>query len=108
MELEIKHDETYSTLYVFEPFTTNQTDGQTQLDNILVTPGQTVAQGEHIGNLFTAGAPGTGSHVHFGLLINIPDGGDPTACPEPYFTSSSNVEILQLIQQDEPQQMICN
>ncbi len=108
VEVDIKFDETYTIFYAFEPFTASQADGQTQLDNITVQPGQSVAQGDEIGLLYTAGAPGMGAHVHFGLFRFVPDGGDPTVCPEPYFTNAINLEILSLIQQDEPQLQICN
>lgn len=108
VEVEIKFDETYTLFYAFEPLTTSQADGQTQLNNISVQPGQLVAQGDEIGLLFTAGAQGMGAHVHFGLFRFIPDGGDPTVCPEPYFTSATNSVILNLIQQNEPALQICN
>lgn len=108
VEVDIKLDETYTMFYAFEPLTASQADGQTQLDNITVQPGQSVAQGDEIGLLFTAGAPDMGAHVHFGLFRFVPNGGDPTICPEPYFTNATNLEILDLIQQDEPQLQICN
>ncbi len=108
VEVDIKFDEAYTMFYAFEPLTANQADGQTQLDNITVQLGQSVAQGDEIGLLYTGGTPGMGAHVHFGLFRFIPDGGDPTVCPEPYFTNATNLEILNLIQQDEPQSQICN
>lgn len=108
VDVTIKFNETYSTFYAFEPFTTNQSDGETQLANITVSPGQSVAPGDIIGSLYTAGAPGMGAHVHFGLFIFIPDGADPTECPEPYFTESTNLEILEIIQIEHPEAAVCN
>jgi len=108
VEVDIDISETLSMLYAFEPLTANQADGETQLANISVVPGQSVAQGEEIGLLYTAGAPGEGSHVHWGLFEFVPNGGDPAVCPEPYFTDAARAEILGLIRQDNPGAEICN
>lgn len=108
VDVRIRIDETYSMFYGFEPFTLDQVDGQTQLDNIAVSPGQTVAQGDLIGLLFTAIAPGSGPHVHFHLEKLVPVGDDPFVCPELFFTDVTNAEILTLIQRFDPQLMICN
>lgn len=80
---------TYSVEYGFEPMTTVQSDGETQIANILVSEGQTVTQGDLIGYLFTSGE---GSHVHFGFFRNW-----DAICPEPYFTQEARDSILDLI-----------
>jgi hypothetical protein len=83
---------------IFEPRSTIQTDGQAQLDNITVTMGQAVTQGDVIGSLYTAGE---GAHVHFGTLPlgsmlahgvpNMPN------CPEPHFAPAAKTSILNLL-----------
>jgi hypothetical protein len=47
-ELSSQHN---SAIYAFEPMTSVESDGETQLINILVVEGQTVAQGDLIGLL---------------------------------------------------------
>jgi len=88
----IKFNYIYVVDYAFEPATTVQSDGQTQLDSILVSEGETVSQGDIIGYLYNANAD---SHVHFGLcsLYNNWD----AICPEPYFTPEARDSILRLI-----------
>ena len=108
VEVVIDFSETFSMLYAFEPFTANQADGETQLANISVIPGQTVAQGEEIGLLYTAGAPGMGAHVHVSLFESGPHGGETAVCPEPYFTDATRTEILELVQLEESGAAICN
>lgn len=83
---------------IFEPMSTAQTDGQTQLSNITVADGQAVTQGDVIGYLHTAG---TGAHVHFGtipfgsmLALGVPN---MPSCPEPQFASAAKTSILNLL-----------
>ena len=105
VELEIKHNSTYTTLYAFEPMTSDQTDGETQLSNISVSVGQTVSQGDIVGYLYNKGE---GAHVHFSLFKYGSDGGDPAICPEPYFTQEANDSILRLIHVEYPDLDMCN
>jgi len=87
-----------ATVYAFEPRSTVQTDGQAQLDNIIVATGQAVSQGGVIGYLY---AVGEGAHVHFGT---IPFGGmlargvpNIPSCPEPHFAAEAKASILNLL-----------
>lgn len=105
VELEIEYNSTYSVLYVFEPMTANPADGQTQLANIVVSNGQSVSQGDLIGYLYV---PDAQAHVHFGLSRYVSGGGDPTTCPEPYFTPEARDSILNLIRIEYPNASICN
>ncbi len=93
VEVEIRFNSAYSALYAFEPMTSSQADGDTQLANILVSVGQQVSQGEIIGNLFVSGE---GSHVHFGLINN--NQSPPELCPDPFFSDEARASILTLIQ----------
>ena len=99
VNITIRYDSTYSVVYVFEPFSQDPAVGQTQLNNIKVSLGQVLSQGDIIGNLYGAGS---GVHVHFGLMKN-----DTAICPEPYFTSEARTSILDLIHQDHPTWNMC-
>lgn len=82
-------DATYSVDYNFE--TQAPGTGQLQLDQILVTEGQRVDQGELIGYLYSAENPDR-AHVHFTLYENaVP------ICPAPFFTQAAHESILNLI-----------
>ena len=94
--------------YIFEPMSTVQTVGQTQLNNITVANGQAVSQGDVIGYLLTAGA---GAHVHFGV---IPFGamlanGVPRipSCPEPHFSNIAAAYVLTLLRVVWPGAAMC-
>lgn len=86
---------------IFEPRSTVQADGQTQLNNITVANGQAVTQGDVIGYLHTAGA---GAHVHFGTIpfgsmlmsgaYQVPR---ISICPEPHLSLAANTSILNLL-----------
>jgi len=76
-----------------------QSDGNTQLANILVSVGQNVTQGDIIGNLYTVG---DFAHVHFGLYEN-----GVAICPEPYFTSQARNSILNLLRLIHPDASMC-
>ncbi len=100
VNVTIKVNSTYSSVaYAFESFSANQADGNTQLANILVSVGQIVAQGDVIGNLFTANSS---AHVHFGLLQN-----SIAICPETYFTVSAKDSVLGVIHKDNPTWNMC-
>jgi hypothetical protein len=105
VEVEIKYNSTYTAFYAFEPMTAVQADGEIQLANISVSVGQDVSQNDIIGYLYSAGE---GAHVHFGLFKYIPNGGDPTICPEPYFTPEARDSLLNLIHREYPDANICN
>lgn len=99
VNVAIWFNSTYSTEYAFEPMTAVQADGQTQLDNILVSEGQTVSQGDVIGYLFTSGE---GSHVHFGFYMN-----GEAVCPEPYFSQEARDSMMDVIHTDRPDWEMC-
>lgn len=67
VNVRIRYNSTYYVEYSFEPFSAVQTDGVTQFDNILVSVGQSITQGDIIGNLYTVT---NSAHVHFGLYNN--------------------------------------
>jgi len=81
----------------------DKSDGETQLDNIVVSEGQTVSQGDIIGYLYDPVGLGHGAHVDFGLLNEDWD----RICPEPYFTSEARDSILSLIHEAHPSWDMC-
>jgi len=101
VKVNIRFNSVYSVHYGFEPFGDNQSDGQTQFDNILVSEGETVSQGDIIGYLYTAPDP-QNAHVDFGLVKH----GD-RICPEPYFTPEARDSILRLLHEVHPGWDMC-
>ena len=97
--LLIDCDSTYTVGYNFETQAPNT--GQAQYDNILVTEGQLVAQGEVIGHLYSAENP-EDAHVHFTLYKNAV----PT-CPAPHFTQAAHDSILNLIAVAHQEVIMC-
>lgn len=95
----IRYDSMYSVEYAFEPFSSDETDGEIQLANIVVTEGQTVLQGDIIGYLYKIG---DGAHVHFGMHKN-----GEFACPEPYFMQKARDSILNILHQIWPYAKMC-
>ena len=101
VEVEIKYNDTYTVMYLFEPAPPRATrsDAEIQLANIRVSLGQFVSQGDIIGNLYAASDTPI---VHFGLLE---DG--VWICPEPYFTSEARDSILALLHVRYPGANMC-
>ena len=96
--------------YIFEPMSNIQTDGQAQLDNIMVVEDQAVSKGEIIGYLNVVGE---GAHVHFGLLqfgssaFSIYGVTPIPLCPEPHFSTQSKDSILKLFHVAWPSANMC-
>lgn len=95
-------------VYTFEPMSTLQSIGQTQLANITVAKGQAVAQNDVIGHLLTEGA---GAYLRFGT---IPFGDHLTmgipivpVCPGPHFSAAAGTSILNLLHVARPGASIC-
>jgi hypothetical protein len=99
VNVRIKFNSAYSVEYAFEPFSAVQSDGQTQLNNISVSVGQTISEASIIGNLYTAGS---GPHAHFMLMKN-----SVAICPEPYFTTAARDSVLNLIHKNHPTWNMC-
>ena len=99
VNVRILCNSTYSAEYGFEPMSPSKGDGETQLANISVAEGQTVFQGDIIGNLY---AGRQYAHIHFGLLKNW-----IAICPEPYFTIEAKASIMRLIHKNFPSWNMC-
>jgi hypothetical protein len=99
-----------TTKYIFKTMSINQQAGQNQLDNISVSTGNSITQGDTIGYLKVANDY---SHMHFGLwqfgqskfqvfgVSGIP------LCPEAHFTPQAKDSILNLLQVAWPNAGMC-
>ncbi len=99
-----------TTRYVFKTMSTNPQAGQSQLDNISVSQGNSIAQGDIIGYLK---ADNDFSHLHFGLwqfgqakfqvfgVTGIP------LCPKAHFTTQAKDSILKLLHVTWPNAEMC-
>jgi hypothetical protein len=99
VDVTLEFDSSFSAVYYFEFFSQDTADEQIQLNNILVSEGQSVSQGDVIGKLYMAGG---GSHVHFSL---IKDG--EMICPEPCFTQEAKNSILEILHKTYPGSEMC-
>jgi len=96
------HDHTHAVIYAFEPMTDSEVDRDTQLGEIDVIVGQTVALGDVIGRLLQADQY---AHVHFGFMENWTQ-----ICPEPFMSEAVRTELRDLIQSEPGHENweICN
>ncbi len=99
VNVKISYNAEYAVYYAFEPFSTDPADGQIQLDNISVSIGQFVSQGDVIGNLYTVGEA---AHVDFSLYRN-----GVVSCPEPYFTPEARDSIFRVLHIVWPNARMC-
>jgi hypothetical protein len=101
VNLEIEYDSTYSVTYAFETWSDIPADGDAQLSNILshIAVNDIIPQGHIIGELCKAG---DAAHIHFGLRENGMD-----ICPEPYFTPSARISILNVLHKIYPHARMC-
>jgi hypothetical protein len=95
----IQHDNFYSVFYNLETFSQSDEVGQKLRDNMFITEGQIVNQGDIIANLVYGGE---GCHIDFGVIIS-----DNRVCPEPYFTEEARASVMRLIQKDHPDWPMC-
>ena len=96
--------------YIFEPVSNIQTDGQAQLNNIMVNEAQEVTQGDVIGYLNVVGEE---AHLQFSLLqFGNSDfviyGATPIpVCPEAHFTTQGKDSMLNLLHVAWPNANMC-
>ena len=101
VNVEIEYDSTYSVIYAFETWSDIQADGDAQLSNIFshIVLNDIIPQGHIIGELVKAG---DAAHIHFGLRENGMD-----VCPDPYFTPSARISILNVLHKIYPHARMC-
>ena len=99
-----------TTKYVFKTMSINPQAGQNQLENISVSPGNSITQGDTIGYLKVAN---DSSHLHFGLwqfgqtkYQDFGVSGIPL-CPEAHFTPQAKDSILNLLHVTWPNVGMC-
>jgi len=97
-----------SVNYIFKPMSSDATDGNAQLAQIITAEDQHVSQGDVIGYLHTAAAE---AHLHFGLLLYATWSafGVPSipSCPEPHFAPEATNSILNLLHVTWPGAIMC-
>jgi len=86
--------------YAFEPFSDQESDGNIQLSQIIVTEGQSVSQGDLIGTLLVVDSGG--AHVDFAYYSQ----GEPV-CPAQVFTPEARASVLNLLEVIWPHSRIC-
>jgi hypothetical protein len=101
VNVNMRYDSIYSVHYAFEPCGNNQSDGQMQLDNILVSEGQAVSQGDIIGYLYSTPDP-QNAHVDWGFYEN-----GVAICPEPYFIPEARDSMLRVVHKEQPGWDMC-
>lgn len=99
VDVGILHDDNYLSGYTFNPMSSSGLDGSNQLENIVVSAGQVVAQGDIIGYLHS---PSNGANVHYQLMA---DG--VATCPEPHLQINAVTSILYLLEQRWPGASMC-
>lgn len=87
-------------IYSFEPMTSSEADGNTQLGYITVKNNQEVKAGDELGKLLVIDPEST--HVHFGVNLN-----DISVCPESYFTLEAKESIMRLLHNFNSEYNMC-
>jgi hypothetical protein len=98
--LECSADPTGGLVYAFEPMSSDIGVGNLQMAHIAVNVGDPVSAGDHIGDLVVTGPA---SHLHWGVISEFTQ-----VCPEPHLYPPVAVDLLTLIQRDNPTRNICH
>jgi hypothetical protein len=99
VNVQLKYNETFSVNYAFEPFSSSESDGTIQLNNIQFAEGDHVQQGDIIGYLRYVNP---GAHVDFHLSEN-----GQSICPENFFTPAAVQQIYTILHQTFPGASMC-
>ncbi len=98
IHVSIRFNASIQISYVFEPFTTNSSDVDRQIEMLDIDEGDWVAIGDTLGEFLVVGG---GAHIHFAVY----DG--EATCPEPFFSNASHIEIMSLVHSYEPTWNLC-
>ncbi len=98
--IECSADPTGGLVYAFEPMAPDIGVGNQQMSHTFSDLRDPVYSGEHIGNLVVTGPA---SHLHWGVLSEFTQ-----VCPQPHLYQPVAVDLLTLIQRDNPTWNICH
>jgi len=98
--IECSADSTGGLVYAFEPMSPDIAVGNEQMAQLAVDVGVPVVAGGPIGALVVTGPD---SHLHWGVISEFTQ-----VCPEPHLTPPVAVDLLTLIQRDNPTWNICH
>ena len=99
VNVALKYNQVFTVHYAFEPFSGSESDGNLQLNSIMVSEGDHVLQGDIIGYLKYRNP---GAHVDFSLRKD-----EESICPETYFTADAVQKIYALLHQTIPNASMC-
>ena len=91
VNIRVRVNDKYTTVYNFEPFTGTESEIVTQESAILIHAGDHVSQGQTIGTLLPFDT--SSAHVHFGVKEYADE-----VCPETFFATSDAAAMLALYQ----------
>ena len=101
VNVDVRCNARYWYGYAFEPMSGEESVGQSQVAQIVVSPGDRVAAGDLIGYLVKPSGS-DGVHVHFALYREW-----DSICPEPFFTSQAAASVLTILHRQWPGAQIC-
>lgn len=99
VNVSVQYNSLYTVCYIFEPFSDKESDGKIQLQNISISSGQNISEGQLIGKLY---AVGNGAHLHFGLNKE-----GTATCPESYFNPAAKDSMQNMIHRIHPDWKLC-
>ena len=98
IHVSVRFNETIQINYVFEPWTTNLSDTDRQIEMFEIELGDWVDKGDTLGRFLVVGSS---AHIHFGVYNN------EATCPRPFFSDDAYTEIMALVHTYEPGWELC-
>jgi len=98
IHVSIRFNATIQIGYVFEPWTTNSSDVDRQIEMLDIEEGDWVAKGDTLGEFLMAGIS---AHIHFAVYD------EEATCPEPFFSDEAYIEIMSLVHSYQPTWNLC-
>ena len=98
IHVSIRFNETIQIGYVFEPWTTNSSGVDRQIEMLDIEEGDWVAKGDTLGEFLKLGVS---AHIHFAVY----DG--EATCPQPFFSDEAYIEIMSLVHSYQPTWNLC-
>jgi len=98
IHVSIRFNESIQIGYVFEPWTTNSSGVDRQIEMLDIEEGDWVAKGDTLGEFLKLGIS---AHIHFAVY----DG--EATCPKPFFSDEAYIEIMSLVHSYQPTWNLC-